>query len=132
MNSRNKGKRGELELAAFLKEHGYENARRGQQFKGGGDSPDVVGVPGLHIECKRVEALRLYPALAQAHRDAGDGTVPVVLHRCNGEEWVAILSADDFLNIWKRATGEGLGEQSDDDDDLTKTLADLMPSHKEK
>lgn len=108
INSRNKGKTGELELAHFLQEHGYDSARRGQQFRGGGDSPDVVGIPGLHIECKRVEALQLYPALAQARRDAGDGVVPVVLHRRNREEWVAILRADDFLAIWQRAQLGGL------------------------
>jgi len=108
INSRNKGKVGELELAALLKEHGYADAHRGQQFKGGGDSPDVAGIPGLHIECKRVEALQLYPALAQAHRDAGAGTIPVVLHRRNREKWIAILRADDFLTIWKRAGLAGL------------------------
>lgn len=104
MNSRNKGKRGELEMAKFLREHGYADAKRGVQYKGGAGSPDVCGVPGLHIECKRVEALSLYPALAQACRDAGDaGSIPVVLHRRNGSEWVAILRADDFLDIWKRS-----------------------------
>ncbi len=104
MNSRNKGKRGELEMAAFLRERGFDDARRGQQFKGGASSPDVVGVPGIHIECKRVEALQLYPALAQARRDAGDaGAIPVVLYRRNDEQWVAILGADDFLTIWQRA-----------------------------
>lgn len=34
MNSRNKGKRGEREFAALLREHGFD-ARRGQQFAGG-------------------------------------------------------------------------------------------------
>ena len=33
MNSRQKGKRGELELAKVLREHGYET-RRGQQYSG--------------------------------------------------------------------------------------------------
>lgn len=102
-NSRAKGKRGELELAAYLREHGYD-ARRGQQFKGGADSPDVVGVPGLHIECKRVETLRLYPALAQATKDGAEGVTPIVAHRTSRQEWVAILSLSDFLGIWKKAT----------------------------
>ena len=107
MNSRNKGKRGELEMAAFLRERGFDDARRGQQFKGGPGSPDVCGIPGLHIECKRVETLSLYSALAQACRDAGDtGSVPVVLHRRNGKQWVAILGADDFLRIWREAGRE--------------------------
>ena len=102
INSRDKGKRGELELVAYLKEeHGYAEARRGQQFKGGTDSPDVVGVPGLHFECKRVEALSVYAAFAQACRDSGPASIPVVAHRRNGKPWLAILGLDAFMLIWR-------------------------------
>ena len=45
--SRDKGKAGERELASKLREYGYD-ARRGVQFHGGPDSPDVVGLPGIH------------------------------------------------------------------------------------
>ena len=55
-NSRQKGARGERELAAVLREHGFE-CRRGQQFCGANGDADVVGLPGIHIECKRVESL---------------------------------------------------------------------------
>ncbi len=112
MNSRTKGKVGELELSAVLKGHGYET-RRGQQYSGGSDSPDVVGLPGVHIECKRTERGSLHDWLDQAIRDAGvSGAIPVVMHRrnkprnnvvtCRGE-WVAILRLDDLLNLYKRA-----------------------------
>ena len=98
MNSRAKGKRGELELAQFLRDHGFE-AHRGQQFHGGKDSPDVVtNLPGVHLECKRVEQGNLYDWLAQAKRDAGS-KCPVVAHRRNGREWVAILTLQDLLNL---------------------------------
>ena len=102
MNSRAKGKAGELELSKFFREHGFESAARGQQFKGSPGSPDVVGIPGHHVECKRVEALSLYDAYAQACRDAGSGSVPIVCHRRNGKPhhplpWLAILSLDDYL-----------------------------------
>lgn len=105
MNSKQKGKRGELELAAKLREHGYD-ARRGQQYEGSSDSPDVLGIPGLHIECKRVEALSLYDAVAQAHRDASPEDTPVVMHRRNGKPhhplpWLAILELDDFLLLYR-------------------------------
>lgn len=99
VNSRQKGKVGELEFAKFLREHGYAGARRGQQFKGGTDSPDVVGLDGFHTEVKRTEALRLYDALDQAKNDAGAGKVPVVAHRKNKERWVAILDMEDFLAL---------------------------------
>ena len=49
MNSRNKGKRGELEWRDVIRSHGYE-ARRGQQFSGSPDSPDVVTDLPYHFE----------------------------------------------------------------------------------
>lgn len=65
MNSRDKGKRGELELAKVLRGYGYDT-RRGQQYCGANGDADVVGLPGIHIECKRVERLNLDDAMAQA------------------------------------------------------------------
>lgn len=97
LNSRAKGASAERELAAFLREHGYE-ARRGQQFSGGSDSPDVIGIPGWHVECKRTEKGALYDWLDQSVRDAGGKNTPVVMHRKNRREWVAILRLEDFLN----------------------------------
>lgn len=103
--SREKGKRGEREVAALLQAHGYD-AHRGQQYHGGGDSPDVVGLPGFHIEVKYTQRLSLWEAFKQAVRDSlGTGNVPVIFHRKaaeKGEEkpdWVVILKAEDFLNI---------------------------------
>ena len=102
-NSRAKGIRGELELAAFFKEHGID-ARRGQQFSGGPGSPDVVhDLPGVHVECKRTESLQLWPALAQATRDAPVGCTPVVFHRPSRRPWIVILDASIFLQLVKDA-----------------------------
>lgn len=98
MNSRDKGKRGELELAAFLREHGVE-AERGVQYHGGEDSPDVrTSLPGVHFECKRVEQGNLYDWLDQAIGDAGDN-IPVVAHRRNRRDWVAILPLDALVRL---------------------------------
>lgn len=80
MNSRNKGATGERELAKVLRGYGY-NCRRGQQYCGANGDADVVGLPGLHIECKRVERLNLDDAMAQAKADARDEEIPVVMHR---------------------------------------------------
>lgn len=112
MNSRTKGKVGELEFAALLREHGYENARRGQQHRGGGDSPDVIGLPGFHPEVKRTERFHLYDAVDQARRDSdGTGLVPIVAHRCNNDrragscrgDWLFVLGAADFFRLLKQA-----------------------------
>ena len=89
--SRNKGKVGERELAHELTRVLGVSARRGVQFRGSPDSPDVIAdIPGVHIECKRTERFRLYEALEQAVEDAG-ANVPVVLHRQNRQPWVAVI-----------------------------------------
>jgi len=101
--SRNKGKRGELEFAHKLQSLGV-GARRGVQYQGGAGSPDVVtACRGVHFEVKRVEALRLYDSLQQAIDDAPAGCIPVVAHRRSRHEWVAILSAGEFVALLKEA-----------------------------
>ncbi len=96
--SRDKGKRGEREVAALLREYGFD-ARRGQQFKGGADSPDVIhDIPNVQIEVKMKEKLSLYPALEKTKKEA-KGIVPVVFHRRNNKPWVVVLYADDYLRI---------------------------------
>lgn len=98
MNSRSKGKRGELEIAAYLRARGHE-ARRGQQFSGGTDSPDVVSsISGVHLEVKRVEAGNPYNWLAQAIRDARQ-KMPVVVHKRNRQDWIAIVRLDDLMTL---------------------------------
>ena len=100
--SKEKGKRGEREVAALLRDYGFE-ARRGQQFSGGDESPDVVhSIPGVHIEVKRTERFRLYDALYQAIEDAREPTdTPVVFHRQCHRKWVVIMDAEDWLEQMK-------------------------------
>lgn len=97
--SKEKGKVGEREVAHLLQTYGF-SARRGQQFAGGTDSPDVIhGIHGLHIEVKRTEQFNLWAALQQATDDAREGEVPSVWHRKNKREWVVVLRAEDFLEM---------------------------------
>lgn len=98
--SRDKGKRGERELAGILRGYGFD-AKRGVQYHGGPDSPDVEGLPGVHIEVKRTEKLSLYDALAQSKADSGPGEMPVVMHRRNDCEWVVIQPLDDWIELYK-------------------------------
>src|ERR1700691_2287240 len=105
ISARRKGKDGELEIAEFLRERGFPHARRGQQFSGRGDSPDVVGVPGVHVEVKRVEKGNLYDWMAQAKRDAKAGNIPVVMHRRSRQDWVAILPLYQFLKMVRAVEG---------------------------
>lgn len=106
--SRAKGALGELELAKYISEKFGLNARRTQQFCGNsGDASDVVvdELPDLHIECKRNEALQIWPALVQAKRDAGEKKFPTVMHRPNNREWIVVLELKDFMPIFMAASG---------------------------
>ena len=106
--SRTKGKVGEREVAALLKSHGIE-ARRGQQYAGGGDSPDVVhSLTGIHIEVKRTERFALDPAMNQAQADMNEGEIPTVWHRSSGNEWVVVIHAEDFIALAKKAKANGI------------------------
>lgn len=100
INSRDKGKRGELEWAHKVQNQTGFPSRRGQQFSGSPDSPDVItdGLP-IHWEVKRVESGNPYKWLEQAKADCGPERLPVVPHRRNGQDWIVVLSADDFLNL---------------------------------
>lgn len=102
INSKRKGKTGELELARALREYGYD-VRRSVQYNGkaeGGEA-DLLGLPNVHIECKRTERLNLYEAIAQAKNDSeGKGQMPVVFHRKNNSEWLAIMPLADFMTIY--------------------------------
>lgn len=103
VNSNQKGKRGEREFARYLRSKGVP-ARRGQQFKGGGDSPDVVHIiEGVHFEVKRVERFQLHDAMAQAKAErATPEDVPVVAYRRSRGEWIAVLPMDDLIQLLKQ------------------------------
>lgn len=107
INSNRKGKRAELELAKVLQATiPGVSARRGNQFCGGESSPDIKhNIPGLHIECKYVQALNLHGALQQAIRDCGSN-VPVVMHRKNKVkptdlDWLVTYRLSDILRVFE-------------------------------
>lgn len=100
VNSRQKGARGERELASILKEYGYDT-RRGQQYSGANGDADVVGLPGIHVEVKRVEALNIDKALDQSCRDARDSEIPVVMHRKDRKSWKVTLHLCDWMEMYK-------------------------------
>ena len=95
-----KGRAGELELARLLQDHGYP-VEPGQAVSYGA-TPDLVGLPGVHIECKRVERLNVPEAMAQAERDAAkfrDG-VPALFHRRNRCPWLVTMKLEDWLRMY--------------------------------
>ena len=114
--SREKGKRAERQWRDEFRAHGY-TARRGQQFSGSPNSPDVVcdDLPLYHFEVKHVEHLNLSAAMAQSRRDAGGptasagnrGKIPIVAHRKNYWPWLVTMDAERFYRLLQRdLTGE--------------------------
>jgi Holliday junction resolvase len=99
MNSREKGKRGERQWRDELRSAGYM-ARRGQQFYGSPDSPDVIcdDLNWLHFEVKCVERLNIEDAMDQARRDAGK-KAPVVAHRRSFCKWLVTMEASTFFQM---------------------------------
>lgn len=96
----NKGAAYEREIARKLREYGY-HTRRGQQYCGANGDADVVGLEGIHLECKRTERTDLYGWIEQAERDAREGELPVVVHRKNNKKSLAIMDFDVFAILVK-------------------------------
>ncbi len=103
MNSKQKGKRGELELAKKLKEYGFSDTHRTVQYNGKADDSkaDLCGLPGIHVECKRVEKLNIDSAMGQAIRDHSEGEMPVVFHRKSRSDWMVTMRLEDWMQLYK-------------------------------
>jgi len=98
MNSRQKGARGERELAAVMQKHlpgvtAERSARCGVH-----QAEDILhSIPGVHVECKRVEKLNIDKAMAQAADAGGKSKIPTVWHRKNRGEWMVTIPLADLL-----------------------------------
>lgn len=105
VNSKAKGARFERTLASKFREYGYSDARRTAQYCGNtGDASDVVGLPGIHVEAKHAEAMRLYEWISQAKRDAeanGKGNLPAVFHKKNKAEILVTMTLEDWFNLYR-------------------------------
>lgn len=113
--SRNKGKRYELELMHILRDfYGYD-VRRGYVFQ---HESDVIGLPGIHIECKAVEKLNVREAYRQAIAEAEkrkDG-LPVVFHHKSRDGWLVTMSLENWMDLygaWNEQTGIHQTSQTD-------------------
>lgn len=98
-SSRNKGAAGERELSKIFQEYGYDT-KRGYVFY---HQSDVVGLPGIHIECKRVEKLNVSNAMQQSVNESitkADG-IPTLFHRKNREGWLVTMRLEDWIELYK-------------------------------
>lgn len=104
INSKEKGKRFEREVASKLRDYGYEARRTAQYCGNTGDASDVIGLDGVHIECKHCEKISIYDWMAQAVRDSkanGRGDIPAVFFRKNNAEILVTVRMDDFMKFYQ-------------------------------
>ena len=117
VNSKQKGARFERTLAGLFREYGYSDARRTAQYCGNtGDASDVVGLPGIHVEAKHAEAMRLYDWMDQAKRDAaanGKGNLPAVFHKKNHAEILVTMPLDCWMQLYREYEA-GMNRKDDD------------------
>ena len=122
INSRQKGKRAELLFAKWLR--GWLDptgvpiqARRGQQFKGTKDSPDVIHtLKGVHFEVADRQGINigtdaLKRKCGQADDDCEADDLPIVIWRKRKRWWAttwAMLADNhrDNLCMWTTAPAE--------------------------
>jgi hypothetical protein len=108
MNSKQKGKRGELEAVKALNDIGHDTRRTAQYSGADGQIGDIAGIDGIHVECKWVEALNPYKAFHQACRDCHDSDTPIVMTKRSREQWllfVALVDATEFAKRWLVSLG---------------------------
>ena len=101
INSNQKGKAGEREFSKLCRDQGFIEARRSQQYAGINNDADVVGLPGIHVEVKRVEKLNISKAIGQAIEDKTEEEIAIVAHRKNREEWLVTMRAEDWFRLYK-------------------------------
>jgi Holliday junction resolvase len=103
INSIRKGKRIELECSKRLRELGFPDARRGQQYSGTEDSPDVAGVKGAWIDSKaRKKIANLMEWMEKADGECGEMT-PILFVK--GDRWpdfLVVMCIEDWATLWKK------------------------------
>lgn len=104
INSKQKGKRFELELSRKFREYGYTESRRTAQYCGNtGDASDVVGLPGIHVEAKHDA------------KESGKDVLPAVFHKRNNHKILVTMELDDWMIIFREyEAGMSLKEGADD------------------
>lgn len=106
-SEREKGARGEREVAAIFRAHGFDCERTpnsgGLRFRG-----DLLGLLGVHVEVKRQEIARPWAWWEQAKSEAAESVAPVmplVAFRRNDSEWLAIVPLDALAEMmWDALT----------------------------
>lgn len=103
-SEREKGARGEREVAAIFRAHGFDCERTpnsgGLRVKG-----DLAGNVPAHVEVKRQETARPWAWFAQAQAEATPANMPIVAFRRNDSPWLAIVKLEDLIDLITMSDG---------------------------
>ena len=106
INSKKKGAHGELEFAHECQKYGFTNVHRTAQTNGKLEQSlaDCEGLPGIHIEVKRVEQLNIDKAMEQSIRHLKikkEKRLCVVFHRKNRKAWNGRMLLEDWFKLYQ-------------------------------
>ena len=111
INSKQKGKRGELRIVHALQEYGFDAHRTAQCRGDTGEAADVE-IKGfdckLHIEVKNCNRMQLYNWIAQADRDSkaqNKGNTPIVIHKADNKPILVSMHFEDFMDMYIKSIG---------------------------
>ncbi len=114
-----KGKRGEREVCAILREHGpWPDADRDlDQVRGHDNGVDIIHTEPVVIQVKRRK--RITPAVIQRGWVEAFGSkpyptdYPVCVHRSDHQPWRVTMTIADYLDLIGGSCRSGLGEMVD-------------------
>ena len=118
-NSNRKGKRIERLLASKFRNHGWD-ARRGQQYKGTPDSPDVIIDLPLTVESKGCEVWRIDKWMSKLLGERKSGTLPLLCCKKNHAEFLTIIPLNFFLELTQHIDWESYQQYRNGQDELDK------------
>lgn len=100
-NSIEKGRRAERDAAKLIGSTlgPLSSARRGRQYKGTEDSPDIAdALPGFNVEVKWREKVRLF-AWWNKHLGECGGERPALMLTKNREPWLFVIRPEDIPHL---------------------------------
>jgi len=100
INSRSKGKRGELQARDAVREHwSAPDCVRSAQAAGAFAADLLHAGHDLHVEVKCVARLGTERYILQAEKDATESELPVVVMRQNRGEWCVMFRLKDSVRF---------------------------------
>lgn len=104
INSKQKGKRGELDLVHELNDRGFSTERTAQfNGKSVDSEADLRGINGVHIECKVRERHNVYDYMCQVDRDKKDNELGCVFMKSSRKKWLVVMDLDDWIKLYSNS-----------------------------